>query len=401
MKLSVNKKVWQYMFIVLSLMFICISFLFYVKPIFIAVVLGILVTIFIDTIIVMFKNFTKDWAPSKRRSTAAILVILVVFAGSVFMVGAAINVKNNFEDFLNIFDEFNSRYDELAEELYEELYEELSDNVNDRPDTVSSPSNMTYGSESQTKNGTDPPISTYGDFFRTTRSDLIRMSLTANSNLITSTKDILSLITSTIFASALVIPLTAFYYFKEKGKIKQKIMSLAPDKYKNMFEKTIQDVTTDIGTYTIVKILEAVIISFLYCVSFYVIGLPHWFTFGLLMGIFNIVSYLGFVLPTASVLVYAYSVGTEVMYAAACVIIVIQLFDFFFILPNLIMKTIRISPLTAVLLTLAGLKLFGFFGLVFALPIYIFCKIFLIACYKLLVAMYPDSNDLQEVTDEA
>ncbi|MCL2141490.1 MAG: AI-2E family transporter [Methanimicrococcus sp.] len=396
MELSVNKKVWQYIIIVLSLMIIIISFLFYIKPIFIAAVLGILVTIFIDQSIEMFKKFTNDWTPSKRRLVAVVCVLGIILFGSIFMVSAAISVKNNFEDLLEIYDNFNNQYNEMAEELTEELM----DIANESTGMVNNTSNITNVSGNQTRNNSTPPPNISVNFLRNARTDIIKATLTSSSGLMTSTKEILSLITSTVFASALIIPLTALYYFKEKGKITQKIVSLAPDKYKNIFEKTIQDIINDIGAYTIVKVFEAIIISFLYCASFYVIGLPHWLTFGLLMGIFNIVSYVGFVLPTVPVIVYAYSVGTEIMYAVVGAIIVIQLFDFFFILPNMIMKTIKVSPLTAVLLTLVGLKLFGFFGLVFALPIYIFCKIFLIACYKLLVVMYPDPNDWQEATDD-
>jgi predicted PurR-regulated permease PerM len=226
------------------------------------------------------------------------------------------------------------------------------------------------------------------------------MILTSNSGLLTPAKDILSLITSTIFAAVLVIPLTAVYYFKEKRTLKQKIVSFAPDKYKEIFEKTIQDVVNDIKIYTIVKILEVFIISFLYCICFYVIGLPHCFIIGLLIGISNFVPYIGFIIPAVPAIVYAYSAGIDIMFAVVGAIIIIQLFNYFIILPNMVMKTIQISPLTAVLLTLVGLKLFGFFGLIFALPIYIFCKVVLIACYKLLVVMYPDStNDLKEIAD--
>ena len=422
MELSVNKKVWKYILIILSLMIISISFLFYIKPIFIAVVLGIFITVFIDKSIEMFKEYTNHWVPSKRKAAAASCVIAIVFLGSVFMISAAINIKNNFEDLLEIYNDFRDQYNEITEDLAEDL----ADIANDSLNAVNSTSSSILGNQTENNTSSSSAFNntSNGLFLKTTRSDIIKMTVTSNSRLIASTKDILSLIkivdvmserisiastkdilsliTSTIFAAILVIPLTALYYFKEKRTLKQKIVSFAPDKYKDIFEKTIQDVFNDIKTYTITKILEVFVISFLYCISFYVIGLPHWFIIGLLMGVSNFVPYVGFVIPAVPAIVYAYSVGMDSMFAAAAVIIVIQLFNYFIILPNVVMKTIRISPLTAVLLTLAGLKLFGFFGLIFALPIYIFCKIVLIACYKLLVVMYPDSNnDIKEITDEA
>ncbi|MDR0767219.1 MAG: AI-2E family transporter, partial [Methanosarcinales archaeon] len=130
---------------------------------------------------------------------------------------------------------------------------------------------------------------------------------------------------------------------------------------------------------------------------FYVVGMPHWLFAGVFMGLFNIVPYVGFLLPAIPVTVYAYTLGTEVMFAVIGIIIVIQLFDYFFILPNMVMKTVKISSFMAVILTLAGLKLAGVFGLIFAVPLYIFCKIVLISCYKMLVLMYPDPTDPNEI----
>jgi predicted PurR-regulated permease PerM len=125
--------------------------------------------------------------------------------------------------------------------------------------------------------------------------------------------------------------------------------------------------------------------------------MPHWLFAGVFMGLFNIVPYVGFLLPAIPVTVYAYTLGTEVMFAVIGIIIVIQLFDYFFILPNMVMKTVKISSFMAVILTLAGLKLAGVFGLIFAVPLYIFCKIVLISCYKMLVLMYPDPTDPNEI----
>jgi predicted PurR-regulated permease PerM len=283
------------------------------------------------------------------------------------------------------------------------LAEELIDSISDADSANESyvASRLFENAAGPETEGGPPPNNEFADIFKTARIDVASLILASSGSLIASTTEVLSLVTSTIFAAVIVVPLTVLYYFKEKRTLKHKIVSLAPVQYRKVFEKTILDLNNIIKTYTIVKILEAALISFLYIICFYIAGLPHFLAFGLLMGFFNSISYVGFALPSVPILIYAYSIEPEIMYAVAVMIILIQLFDFFFILPNMIMKTIQVSPLTAVLLTLAGLKLFGFFGLVFALPIYLFCKIVLKSCYKLLVVMYPDTNDLQEIMDEA
>lgn len=390
------------MLIVAALLFIVIAFLFYIKPVFIALVLGVLVTVLLNRIVEIFCRATESCSSAKRKAIALISSASIVLVVLILAFAGAMNLMTNINSVLDSLEDFTDQYNETAENMAEDL---TNITIEERQIVISGEvpendsENGSYKMTSDPPPTSSPTASAGAGLFKydLSTTNLIRTVLTSGGGIMTSTTGTISFIGTTLFACCLIIPIMAGYYFKEKGNVRNSFTAMIPDKYKEAVGTTIQDVTNDMGAYTLMKILEAVVIMFLYCAGFYVVGIPHWLFAGILMGLFNIVPYIGFILPAIPVTVYAYTLGTEVMLAVIGIIIVIQLFDYFFVLPNMVMKTVKVSSFTAVILTLAGLKIAEVFGLIFAVPLYIFCKIVLTACYKMLVSMYPDPVDPNEV----
>ncbi|MDV0445828.1 hypothetical protein MmiAt1_14270 [Methanimicrococcus sp. At1] len=414
MGLSINKKVWQYMAVVTALLFIVIAFLFYIKPVFIALVLGVLVTVSLSKIVDMFSKATQKYSAKERKVIAVISSVSVILIAVLLLFSGAVHLVNNVSTVIETLEDFTGQYNETAEDMAEnltnisfnetfldrEFQENGINNSGSGSDTgAGPPPTPANDSQNNTTNTSDASNSSVPLLFSfdLSATNLIQSVLTAGSGLMSSTTETLSFIGSTIFAACLIIPIMAGYYFKDRGNIRSKFIAMVPEKYKETVGFAMQNIVNDMGAFTIMKVIEIVIITFLYCAGFYVIGLPHWLLAGVLIGLFNFVPYVGFALPAIPVTVYAYTLGTEIMFSAIGIITVIQLFDYFFILPNMVMKTVKVSSFTAVILTLAGLKLAGVFGLIFAVPIYIFCKIILKSCYKMLVKMYPDPSDPAEI----
>ena len=391
MELSINKKVWQYMLILALLLVLVISFLYYIKPVFIALILGILVTVLLDKIVEVFRKLTNKYSTRQKYAIAAVGLAVVFAAAGIVAVNGTVSIMNNINTALDAWNDFN--YNESAEELAEELSTiNLADSIH-----LSGETNETVLAKEEnpppSKNNTSAEVPQ----IKMTRAEIIQSVLQSGGDVLMTTTETISTTFTILFASCLIIPVMAGYYFKQKGQIRQKLLVYAPNRYKTALDTALKDVTNGMSTYVVMKILESMAITFLYCVGLYAIGIPHWFYIGIVMGAFNSVPYIGFVIPAIVVIVYAYTLGPEILIAVVGIIIVIQLFDYFIILPGMVMKTVKIGSFTAIILTLAGLKLFGIFGLIFAVPIYIFCKIIMIAAYKMLIEMYPDPVDSTEV----
>jgi len=404
MELSINKKVWQYMLLITLFLVSVISFLFYIKPVFIALIIGIVITVLLNEVYGIFFKLTKNYSVKKRRAIAVIGIVVVVSIvsvvaiGGVFLIGDTLSGKNNTNDILDSWEDFNNQFNDSAEDLAEEismLNIPISENTLDGIETAELEMDSRPIKKIQNESNSSGMFG-----FNMTRSEVIQSIFLSSSGFLSMTKETISMAMAILFNVFLIVPIMVGYYFKEKGQIRKKIIVYVPNKYKTILDKTIKDVTNDMSNYAVTKILEVIIITFLYCAGFYAIGIPHWLFIGIMMGMFSIVPYIGFIIPTIITIVYTYTIGTGVLIATIGVIIVIQLFDYFYLLPGMVMKTIKIRSFTAIVLTLAGLKLFGMFGLIFAVPMYILCKIILVAAYKMLVEMYPDPVDLDEMMAE-
>lgn len=397
------------MILVAAVLILVIAFLFYIKPVFIALILGILATVLLDKIADVFCRATDKCSSKKRKAIALVSTVAIILAAGTVVAAGAINLFNNLNTIAGSLENFSTQYNESAENLAAEIVYITSEDPTEyiyALENGSLPDNdtsykITFDPPPDSSAGSNNSTGLLGLGNKWTSTGIIQSFLKSGSGLMHTTTDTISMLATTVFASCLIIPIMAGYYFKEKGKIRGKLVRMVPDKYKGVLDKTLKDVINDMGAFTITKILEAIVIIFLYCAGFYAVGVPHWLFAGIIMGIFNVVPYIGFIIPGIPIVVYSYTLGIEVMFAVIGIMIVIQLFDYFFILPNMVMKTVKVSSFTSVILTLAGLKLFGVFGLVFAVPLYIFCKIVMIAAYKMLVTMYPDPPDPKEaVLDE-
>jgi len=380
-----------------------IAFLFYIKPVFIALVFGVLVTVLLDKIVDAFGRATANYSPHKKKAVVLIGSAAIVIAVGIVLIIGAVNLSGNINTMVSFLEDFSNQYNESAENMASDIANISAEDT--LTEYIFTGDSRPVESDMLRKITSDPPsgaleeVSAAGLFGRESGSfvlDILQSLLASGGDIMDSTTGMISMLTSTLFASCLVIPVMAGYYFKEKGKIRSKIVGLSPVKYKVILDRMFQDVTSGMSAFAVTKIMEAVVIIFLYCIGFYTIGIPHWLFAGIVMGAFNAIPYIGFIIPSIPIAVYAYTLGMDVLVAVLGIVILVQLFDCFFILPNMVMKTVKISSFTAVILTLAGLKLFGLFGLLFAVPIYILCKIVMISAYKMLVVMYPDPINLNE-----
>lgn len=383
------------MFLIALFLVLAVFFLAYIKPVFIALIIGILVTVSIGKLLDIYSKMTEQYTPAKKKAiiiTGTAFVFLVV--GAALFTGV-VNISNNLENALDVLEDFNNKYNETADDMAEDLTNTLEDSFLYQNSDNELKQEET---DSEIRNTETNETSLFGEW---NSKYIIQSVLTSGGGILSSTTEKISTLSSTIFASCLIIPIMVGYYFKERGKLQKRVLRVVPLKYRDTFIQMVTNISNDMGTFAVVKLVEAIIITFLYCAGFYVSGLSHWLFAGVLMGVFNSVPYVGFLIPAIPVLVYAYMQGSDVMISTAGIIIIIQLFDFFFILPRMVMKTVNVSSFTAVILTLAGLKMGGIFGLVFAVPIYMMCKIILVASYKMLVSIYPDPpNHNESVLDE-
>ena len=186
----------------------------------------------------------------------------------------------------------------------------------------------------------------------------------------------------------LVIALTiSFYFLMEKDRL----LAFWKKASSVFFGQRITGVITSLSNeiYTVFtgylggQMLDAIIMAFLISVSFQLIGIPYAVPIGIISGFSNLIPYFGAIMAFILSVLMGFLSGAPIkaLYAAIIVIILQQVDSIFFV-PRIVGKSVELHPVM-VLISLAVFGgLFGFVGMLFAVPLGALCKDFFFWIYR-------------------
>lgn len=166
----------------------------------------------------------------------------------------------------------------------------------------------------------------------------------------------------------------AFYFLMEKEMIlsylRQFSLLLFGEKATRRIRRASLEINNVIMGYLGGQMTDAVIMAILFSVSFTIVGLPYGVVLGLISGFSNLIPYFGafiaFILAILAGLLSGESI--RALYASILILILQQL-DSVYIVPKVVGKKVEMHPVL-VLLSLAIFgRIFGFWGLLVAVPL--------------------------------
>ncbi len=150
---------------------------------------------------------------------------------------------------------------------------------------------------------------------------------------------------------------------------------LVPPKYRNTTGRILHDIKESMNHYFRGQALIAFIVGILFCIGFSIIDLPLAIVLGLFIGLLNMVPYLQLIslIPT-TLLCLVYSVDSNVNFwniwlASMAVYIIVQCIQDLFLTPKIMGKAMGLNPAIILLSLSIWGTLFGFIGLIIALPL--------------------------------
>ena len=174
--------------------------------------------------------------------------------------------------------------------------------------------------------------------------------------------------TGTIF-DLFMTPLIAFYYLKDKEKIKNLILNVFPLRYREFVKRVGRDVNKVLGGFIKGQLTVAAFVGILMGVGSLIIGIPYALTIGLVAGITNIIPFfgpwLGGILPT----ILAFIEKPIMAVWAIGLLVVVQQIEAAFITPNIMSESVGIHPLLIIFSVLFFGSLFGIVGMILGVPL--------------------------------
>lgn len=168
-----------------------------------------------------------------------------------------------------------------------------------------------------------------------------------------------------------LIPVVTFYLLRDWRKILKNIQSLLPRHIEPTVVKLAKECDSVLSAFFRGQLLVMLSLGIIYSIGLSLMGLRVGLIIGLIAGLMSIVPYLGFIVGIVSASVAAYiQFGTTTSVLLVCVVFAVgQMLESTFLTPKLVGSRIGLHPVAVIFAALTGAFLFGFFGVLLALPV--------------------------------
>lgn len=160
-----------------------------------------------------------------------------------------------------------------------------------------------------------------------------------------------------------------FWMLRDLPAIRNELLLLAGPRNRDEADIVYGKVSFALGGYLRGLIIVSFLTGLLATVGLWIAGVPYPLVLGILTGVFNVVPYVGPAITAVVAAMVAAFVNPWLALVAVGVIIGAQQVTDLFITPRVMSEQVDLHPVLVILSLLVGGTLFGFWGLVLAIPV--------------------------------
>jgi predicted PurR-regulated permease PerM len=192
---------------------------------------------------------------------------------------------------------------------------------------------------------------------------------------------IFSLITS-VATVLVVVPFLVFFFLKDEEKLRPYIIKLIPNEHEQEGNKILKDIDRTLFTYVTGQFLIAFADGVLMYIGYKIIGLEYALLLAIFTMLLTVVPFLGPIIGVIPALFVALVNSPIMMVKVLIVLVVVQQLEGNFVTPHVMGKKLNLHPITVLLLLIAAGSLYGFIGILIAIPLYSVIKIIIKDVWK-------------------
>jgi len=173
----------------------------------------------------------------------------------------------------------------------------------------------------------------------------------------------------TFLFNGFIAVVIGFWLLKDLPGISRELTALAGPEREHESRIVGQKVSQVLSGYLrgqlIISVTTAVIVS----IGLAILGVPYALVLGLLAGVLNVIPYIGPVIAEVTAAIVAIFVSPLLALGAVAVIVGAQQVTDYFVQPRVMSEQVDLHPVLVIFSLLAGGTLFGFAGLLLAIPV--------------------------------
>jgi len=200
-----------------------------------------------------------------------------------------------------------------------------------------------------------------------------------------------------VFAALLslfLIPILTFYLLRDFDSIVKRLGALVPSSNRETVFKLARDTDDVLGAFLRGQILVMLALSIIYSAGLALVGLQYAIAIGVVAGLVSFVPYLGFVfgIALAGLTVVMEPNPLWMLAGVVATFTIAQIIEGSFLTPKLVGDRIGLHPVIVIFSIAAGGQLFGFFGILLALPAAAVLSVVVRFAYTKYLAEHPAAD---------
>jgi len=196
--------------------------------------------------------------------------------------------------------------------------------------------------------------------------------------------------TSSLFIGTMAIAFISFFLLLENGLLRRNLLNLIPNPYFELSVATFTKVEKLLSNYLSGLLLQMLAIFSLASFGLTIMGIEYALTIALFAAVANLIPYAGPLLGATFGIIVGISSGTfdtnnELNYLIIKILSVfglVQVTDNIFLQPMIFSKSVKAHPLEIFVVIFVGAKIAGVVGMIFAIPMYTICRVFILEFYR-------------------
>ena len=205
-----------------------------------------------------------------------------------------------------------------------------------------------------------------------------------------------------IVITVMTMPVILYYLLKDGNKVIPFVTRMFPTRSQHKISVMLNEMNQQVSSYIRGQITVAICVGFTYIIGYTLIGLPYGVTIGMIAGLLTIIPYIGSIIGLTPALIIGFVTNPTLALHVLLVFVIEQLIESRVLQPLILGSSLKMHPVTILIILLAAGKMFGLVGLLIAVPVYAVVKVFIthfFAWYKEYSGLYYNDK-VEEVQNE-
>ncbi|HET7578008.1 MAG TPA: AI-2E family transporter [Bacillales bacterium] len=180
------------------------------------------------------------------------------------------------------------------------------------------------------------------------------------------------------FLTILTVPVLVFYFLNDYDRIRKTTAAIVPNKWHRAGKTILSDIDETLGGYIRGQIFVCFCLAVIAAFGLWILGIPYFVLFGIIIGVTDIIPYFGPILGAAPVAFVAATISWQMLLYVLGLIIVLHFLEGNFLSPLIVGRSLHMHPVMIILALLVGEQVGGLLGLLIAVPAFAVIRVLFI-----------------------